>query len=149
MEIERKFLVNTIPELNNILYVDIQQDYLSLNPEVRLRRTYSISQVNFYLTVKSEGNLFREEFETEISDTTYLDLKRRSICSLSKTRYFIPLGRLIAELDIYLDGLQIVEVEFASIEDGLVFTPPDWFGQEITDMPEYKNKNLAKAPLEV
>ena len=50
------------------------------------------------------------------------------------------------ELDEFagkLAGLRIVEVEFESREAAAAFTPPPWFGEEITDDPRYLNANLA------
>lgn len=146
MEIERKFLIKSLPSLNKVRYIDIQQGYLSANPEVRIRKTTSFLNDHYYLTVKSAGLIAREEFEIEISAATYRELIDKVTKSLHKTRYFIPLdGELIAELDIYPDGLQTVEVEFPSVEKANEFIPPDWFGPEVTGRAEFKNKNLAKS----
>lgn len=65
-----------------------------------------------------------------------------------KNRYLIPLkDDLIAELDIYganLSNFANVEVEFNSTKDAILFTPPDWFGQEVTQNNRYSNASLAK-----
>ena len=53
-----------------------------------------------------------------------------------KERYLYPLGKQTAEIDIYLGNLKgyaRVEVEFATEQEAKTFTPPDWFGPEITD----------------
>jgi adenylate cyclase len=39
--------------------------------------------------------------------------------------------------------LLLVEVEFSSIDASRQFTPPDWFGVEVTEDQRYKNKQLA------
>ncbi len=36
-----------------------------------------------------------------------------------------------------------VEVEFGSVEEAEDFTPPGWFGQEITGREELSNRSLA------
>ena len=53
----------------------------------------------------------------------------------------------MAELDVYhgeLTGLVTVEVEFSSLEEAESFSPPAWFGEDITEDKRYKNKNLAR-----
>jgi hypothetical protein len=65
---------------------------------------------------------------------------------LEKTRYNIPCGGLTIELDIYggdLEGYTSVEVEFHNQDERDKFTPPEWFGREITDDLQYKNQSLA------
>ena len=144
MEIERKFLVKDLPNLDNYPHKDIVQGYISFNPEIRIRKAND----KYYLTTKSDGTITREEKETEINLTTYLTLlKIAKGRIISKTRYFIPLAdSLTAELDIYheeLEGLVTVEVEFLNLEDAQDFTIPTWFLTDITEDKRYKNKNLA------
>ena len=65
---------------------------------------------------------------------------------VSKTRYTLLVGEDTVELDRFegaLKGLLLVEVEFASLEEARRFTPPDWFGQEVTEDKRYKNKHLS------
>ena len=53
----------------------------------------------------------------------------------------------VAEVDRYqgeLDGLWTVEVEFGSLEASRAFSPPDWFGREVTDDQRYRNAALAR-----
>ena len=67
---------------------------------------------------------------------------------VEKKRQFYGLKNgLIAELDTYLGknaGLMTVEVEFPSEEAAHNFIPPDWFGEDVSDVLEYKNSLLAK-----
>ena len=64
-----------------------------------------------------------------------------------KGRYRIPIASgLTAELDVYEGvraGLQVVEVEFSSESQARAFTPPPWFGQEVTRDTRYTNAELA------
>ena len=64
---------------------------------------------------------------------------------IRKTRTRIPLeNKLIAELDVYHGiDLRVVEVEFKNKSEVDAFIPPQWFGEEVTDNKQYKNKNLA------
>lgn len=148
MEIERKFLVKSLPNLNNYQKHDISQGYISIDPVVRLRKQDS----SYYLTKKSKGSLIREEIEVEISQEVYdilLSLIQTRI--IEKTRYKIPLENgLIAELDIYhndLASLYTVEVEFKTMKEAQSFIPPNWFGEDITEDNRFKNNNLATEDL--
>lgn len=108
--------------------------------EVRLRQ----SGEQYFRTVKSGGNEIRDEFEIEITRDQFEGFWPATAGKrLTKTRYRIPPD---VELDIYhgnLQGLQIVEVEFESVEAKNKFAPLSWFGKEVTDDERYKNKNLA------
>jgi CYTH domain-containing protein len=145
MEIERKFLVKTLPEnLENYNNDDIIQGYISFKPEIRVRKRGE----KYYYTEKGEGTLFREETEKEITEAEFSRFFEK--CNgvyLEKTRYLIPLeNNLVAELDIYkgkLSHLKVIEVEFSNLEHANGFIPPEWFGEEITEKTEFRNKNLA------
>ena len=67
---------------------------------------------------------------------------------IKKQRYYYPLenGKM-AEIDCYygkLKSLKTVEVEFSSFEEANAFQKPDWFGKEVTDILEFKNRNLSQ-----
>ena len=36
----------------------------------------------------------------------------------------------------------MAEVEFPTEEAALAFTPPDWFGEDVTDDSRYHNSNM-------
>lgn len=141
-EIERKFLVKRLPFDSEISpFVPIEQGYLALEPEgqeVRLRRKGEL----YYLTVKSQGTLVREEHEVELSKEQFEVLwpgtaDRR----LQKDRYFFE----TFEVDIYkgnLQGLVVAEIEFGEAEKAKSFQLPDWLGKEITHINFLKNRNL-------
>ena len=146
-EIERKFLVHTIPD-NLVRYPNnrIVQGYLAVaddGTEVRLRRRAE----EFYLTQKSGGTLSREEWQTELSQRQFEALwPATNGRRVEKVRYEINHGDFKIELDVYGDklvGLATAEVEFASENECERFTPPAWIGREVTDDSRYKNKNLA------
>ncbi len=147
MEIERKYLVKKMPELNNYKFSDFEQSYISTNPVIRLR---SIDHKKYVLTIKSKGYLAREEFELSLTEEQYLNLlKKIEGNTISKRRYFIPIENgFTAELDIYekyLNKLCTVEVEFDTEEEANNFIPPEWFGEDITYNPAYKNSSLSKS----
>lgn len=144
LEIERKFLVDEIPNLSKYESNEIEQGYLSLTPEIRIRKKGD----SYFITMKGDGSLTRLETETKIDEVTYEILKNLVKGNLiKKTRYKIPLeDNLLAELDIYgdnLEGLYTVEVEFKDEEQANNFDVPYFFGKDITLDKRFKNKNLS------
>ena len=146
-EIERKFLVNKVPEnLNKHTSTEIIQGYLAITEdgtEVRVRKKGD----GYFLTVKNGFGLQRQEVEIDISRDQFEKLwsmtKGRRI---EKVRFEIDYSGMKIELDIYkgiLNGLLVAEVEFLSIDQAKSFIPPDWFGREVTEDERFKNKNLA------
>ena len=145
MEIERKFLLHSLPDgIDQYEHADIEQAYISVEPTIRLRKRNN----EYYLTVKQGGFLAREEVEFSITKTQFDHLWEKIETNIiRKTRVLIPLqDGLIAEADIYqgvLQGLMTVEVEFDNIDQANCFNPPSWFGPDVTDDPNYSNSSLA------
>lgn len=146
MEIERKYLIKEIPfNLDNYKKRRIEQGYLSTEPVVRVRQDND----NYYLTYKSAGFIAREEYNLPLTKDSYEHLIEKSDgIVLTKDRYEIPLDEThIIELDIFhghYEGLILAEVEFASIEESDSFTPPQWFGEDVSMSSKYHNSNLSK-----
>ncbi|MBQ7226142.1 MAG: CYTH domain-containing protein [Clostridia bacterium] len=143
MEIERKFLVNRLPNLDGVKFSQIKQGYFSINPEKRVRQRDD----KYYVTEKGEGDMVREEHEWEIDKVEAEELFRMSKTYIvEKTRYYLPYGKYTVELDVYkgrYEGLIVAEVEFESEREALDFAPPLWFGNDITKDKSYKNMVLA------
>lgn len=146
MEIERKYLVKTVPfSLSGYKCRIIEQAYLNTEPVVRIRQDND----DYYLTYKSKGFLEREEYNLPINRQSYEHLRTKADgIILTKKRYEIPLHeKYTIELDIFEgvhSGLILAEVEFPSREEAENFTAPDWFGEDVTFQPEYYNSNLSK-----
>ena len=150
MEIERKYLLDCVPfDLSPYTKSYLAQSYISTDPAIRLRKSVSTEKTEYVLTVKGVGLLVRDEFELTLSQEQYekLMLKTETV-PIVKTRYRIPLDdSLVAELDIYhefFEGLITVEVEFSSQAQADEFSPPPWFGRDVTFDSAYKNSALAK-----
>jgi adenylate cyclase len=145
MEVERKFLVSELPDLDGTQSDEIEQGYLAIGPdgEVRVRRKGE----KLVLTAKRGSGIARDEAEIELDRADFdllwqLTEGRR----LHKRRYVVPLGDLGIEVDVYegdLEGLVVAEVEFASEEEARRFEPPDWLGEEATGDERYLNETLA------
>ena len=145
MEIERKFLIEKKIDLDSLEFDDIVQGYITLDPEVRVRSKGG----KYYYTSKSEGDMARDEREKEISAETYFSLMQdRNGGIVEKRRYYMPYGKYTIEIDKYcshLEGVVVAEVESETMEEAESFTPPNWFGREVTCDARFKNKNLSFA----
>lgn len=146
MEIERKYLISQLPEdFKEYPCRIIEQGYLNTEPVVRIRRDND----KYELTYKSKGFMTREEYNLPLTKDAYEHLlpkiDGRLIC---KKRYMIPLNEaLTIELDVFegeLSPLILAEVEFPDNEAALSFTPPDWFGEDVTFSREYHNSYLSQ-----
>ena len=149
MEIERKYLIkdiNTLPiNLKDYPHHEIEQAYLNTDPVIRVRRQDN----DYYLTYKSKGLMAREEYNLPLNKISYEHLLEKADGNiLTKTRYEIPLNdHLTIELDIFhgkFEGLILAEVEFPSMEEAESFTPPEYFGEDVTFSTEYHNSTLSQ-----
>ena len=146
MEIERKYLISSIPEdLSPYKCRLIEQGYLSKNPVVRVRKDND----EYYLTYKGNGLLAREEANLPLTKESYEHLIQKADGNIiTKHRYEIPdgTGKTI-ELDIFdgvFKGTIVAEVEFESIEEANSYIAPSWFIQDVTNDPQYHNSNMSK-----
>ena len=147
-EIERKFLVDGPPAFAlESPGEDIDQGYLVSDgqTEIRVRKKGGTC----FLTVKKGHGEVREETEVEITGSQFDSLwPLTEGWRVRKRRHRIDLeGGLVAEMDIYLErleGLFTVEVEFDSEPASTGFSPPGWFGREVTGDVAYSNQQMAR-----
>lgn len=145
MEIERKFLLNTIPtDLYDYPCHTIEQGYLCTNPVVRIRK----EDDTYYLTYKGKGKMAREEYNLPLTAESYAHLCEKIDGRLiTKVRYLVPIhDGLTAEVDVFSSpqqGLHLAEVEFTSIEAANAFVPPEWFGEDVTEDGRYHNSFMS------
>ncbi|MTH62251.1 CYTH domain-containing protein [Paracoccus litorisediminis] len=147
LEIERKFLLRILPDLDGVPSAEIRQGYVTSSEdsiELRLRQ----SDKNHFLSIKGGEGLVRSEREVAITaaqfEALWPETEGRRV---EKTRFKggLPGGQTY-DLDIYagtLKSLMTVEVEFPSEAAAEAFVPPDWFGMDVTLDKRYRNKALA------
>ncbi len=170
IEIERKFLARMpdqdeltatgsssggVASAGNILPVclhgdSIRQGYICSGTtavtRVRVRNTRG------FITLKgpvAADGMSRLEFEYEIP---FEDANQMlgSLCSgsiIEKTRYEIPFGGILWELDVFFGdnkGLIIAEVEL--VDPFQTVTLPDWVLEEVSGNLRYSNSSLARSP---
>ncbi len=142
MEIERKFLLNSVPELAGYEVKEIEQAYLCRRPVMRIRR----SNDKYIFTYKGGGMMAREEANLPLTKEAFDELLSKTEGPIiKKKRYMIPYGTYTIELDYFESpnpGLFMAEVEFPTVEEAILFEKPDWFGEEVTDNPAYHNSNM-------
>jgi adenylate cyclase len=146
VEIERKFLVDELP--GDLDWHDeraLRQGYVALDgdTEVRVRD----DDGSWRLTIKHGGGGRRVEEDMEV------DARRGEALweltegrRVEKRRRRMAYGSAMLEIDEYegdLRGLLVAEVEFDDEAASDAFTPPDWFGSEVTEDGRYKNRALA------
>lgn len=145
MEIERKYLIQNLPDnLEDYPHRCLEQGYLSTGPVVRVRK----DDDRYELTYKSGGLMVREEYNLPLTRSSYEHLKAKIDGRLiTKKRYLIPYGTYTIELDVFendLAPLLLAEVEFETEEEALAFTPPEWFGEDVTFSKLYHNSVLSQ-----
>jgi len=157
-EYERKFLVLADRfvrsfEKGTALRKDIRQGYLALAPaQVRVREISG----EYVLEIKGDddleidvGALQRQEGRLLLE--TYAP---RVAAVIEKTRYVVPgafdVDSMCWEIDVFKGDnapLVVAEIEMPRKTYPLdAFDWPDWIGDEVTDDPRFKNKNLAVRP---
>ena len=146
MEIEKKFIPTDLPkDLDSYEHHVIEQAYLNTAPVVRIRK----QDDDYVLTYKGSGMMAREEYNLPLTQEAYEHLKSKADgLVISKTRYLIPeKNGLTIELDVFhedYEGLLLAEVEFPSEEAANSYTPPAWFGRDVTFSSDYHNSTLSK-----
>jgi len=151
-EIERKYLLNSLPSkvetashkfmvIHGWIPGEVIQERITWNNR---------GDGEFWRAIKTGKGLERIEAQERIDAALYVKLidacgDRR----IEKTRYCIPEGNLVWEIDEFvgkLQGLYLAEIEIPST-DFEVSIPP-WFlycmVKEVTDDPDYLNINLVK-----
>ena len=153
MEIERKWFMQSAPDLPELSHTRMEQCYLSLLPELRIRRYQDLTSENadrYDLTIKSEGLLAREEIIKELSEQEYRVLLEMNgglppIVKDHRTyaygKYILEFSRVDPERE---EGFTYAEVEFPTVEEAVAFSPPDWFGEETTNRPERRMRSYWK-----
>ena len=146
-EIERKFLVTgeawKVPGQGML----IRQGYLNADPwrVVRVRTMGGRAA----LTIKGRSvGATRAEFEYEIPLADAHELLEICVQPLiEKTRYRVPVGSLVWEIDEFHganQGLTVAECELESEDQDV--PKPDWVGEEVTGDPRYFNSSLVADP---
>ena len=129
LELELAWLVRHIPkDLFKKKSCEIRQGYLqSSDPKVKDVR------------IREKDGKYTYTIKTFIKNSQETGFNREENKQLSKKEfenYWHDAVKKIREVDVYkdnLEGLNVVEVEFPSIDAYKTFEKPNWFGKEVTD----------------
>ena len=144
IESERKFKLKYLP--SGLESFEIKQAYLMLaeGKQLRVRITQSADDIKSHICYKAnvEGSVTdKHEYEYQIPNDHALELFNSTNIRLSKTRYSTNHQGGHVDIDIYANGLQVVEIETPA---GIELTHlPDYCGEELTGLREYSNIKLA------
>ena len=148
VEIERKFLVKTMPSKEISISKKIKQGYIINGKHniVRVRRKDN----DHFVTIKGNTiGITRLEFEYPIPRKDAEDMFD-NLCGhniIEKTRHYVHNAGHTWEIDEFHgnnQGLIVAEIELESEKEK--FEVPDWVGDEVTQDLRYYNMNLTIHP---
>lgn len=157
IEIERKFLLKSLPDIEPVDKIKIWQYYYKNSEGIWERARQMDSKVKgkkFVHTVKTRiSDMSNDEQEKELTKAEFLSFRRRCIKYpgsskvLKKIRHVYADGELKWEVDLFTESatLIIAEVEIQSEDYDLQI--PDFILKkmllEVTSMKQFGNRSLA------
>ncbi len=135
LEIERKFLLSTLPDVNGIAPIEYERYFLERGNGVETRVQKKGNKYTYEKKIEKEGIGRERAEEREISEEEFNTLKKTASKAILRTRY--DTSPLIA-IQVYhgdYEGLIRYEVEFNTVEEAQAFVPEPWLGKEITNSP--------------
>lgn len=147
-EIERKYRVE--PSAIEGVIKGLTGDKLAqgyINESGMTTRVRLVGEDKALLTLKTRADgISRREFEYEIpyEDGEFL-MKECGTRVLYKTRYHVPVGNHVWDVDVYhgaLTGLVTAEVELT--DEAEAFEMPDWVGEDVSEDGAYTNESMAR-----
>jgi adenylate cyclase len=138
IEKERKFILKELPTDLTPSY--IQQGYLMFDGNKHLR-VRVIDDVRAVLTYKTIHNsTVRTEYEYEIPLADAIEMLNSTDVKLAKIRYKTEFDGNQVDIDIFENGLKVVEIEYKDELNNI----PDYCGIEVTEDNRFSNINIAK-----
>ncbi len=144
-EIERKFLIKSLPDLSQSRCISYERYFLSNDPgfEERIQKKGEDYEIERKFKI---SDLSRKTEKQPISKEGFELLKKSVSRSIIRDSYDISSSPRIT-IKIYHgdhEGLVRAEVEFTSEEEAKSFVPPDWMGEEITNTKLGRDSELVK-----
>lgn len=142
-EIERKFLIKKLPSLTDYEAVTYERYFLFINQDIEIRIQKKWDKYEFERK-ETIHNLSSQKQKFEITQQEFDELKKTALSFIIRKSYHISSHPDIT-IKIYewiFEGLKRVEVEFDDEPSAQAFTPPDWFWEEITQSPLWRDSKL-------
>jgi CYTH domain-containing protein len=141
---ERKFLVKNLPDLSDWKKEEIQQWYTTepnYDESIRIRK---YDDGRCYVDIIQGFGKIREKFGKKSDWNNFKNKNMDNIPSIKKTRYKKSFANILMCIDIFDNGLKLVEIESYDNEFSIDnFDIPEWFSEEVTELMKYTNNWLA------
>lgn len=141
-EIERKFLVKELPELDDFAACRITQWYLSKPTDDVSIRIRLYDDTRCYYDMKQGLGKIRQEMGWKCSFTEVRPFLKHAEC-IKKIRYKKYIDDILLVIDVFESGLKLIEIESDHESSVDNFDIPEWFGEEVTGKIEYTNNWIA------
>lgn len=157
IEIERKFLLKSLPEIDPIDSIDIEQLYLYRNNIWERVRTWTSRKdlsVKYIHTIKTNVSKSSNiEDEKYISSEEFEEFKK--LCyspgweslQIFKTRHIYPQGKLFWEVDEFHNNYRLIIAELEIPKKNYKISIPDYISDlillEVTGVKQFSNKSLS------
>ena len=147
IEIERKFLINTMPTEEPVRIHKIRQSYVAREGHNSVRVREKDGQ--FILSIKTNNagggrNELEYNISSEEGDVLFYSADNEVI---EKVRNIYEINGLLWEVDVFKganEGLIIAEIELDNINQDIHI--PNWVGPEVTELSKFYNANLTSRP---
>lgn len=141
-ETERKWILPQLPDIGNQKPIKYERHFLYIGEGIEIRIQKKGSKFEFERKVKATG-LTRTGQKFEITEDEFNNLKQYSTGSIIRESYKLNEISIKVYSGKY-KGLIRAEVEFDSEQKAEKFSPPEWFGKEITDSVFGKDNYLVR-----
>lgn len=157
LEIERKFLLKSVPDIKPVEIIKIEQFYFKNSKGIweRARSWHSDKNGMKYIhTVKksvSKGVNLEDEYY--MTSEQFQEFKNHCFsCDeyrhISKERWIYPDGPLFWEVDVFNSGYNLIIAEIEIPIKSYKLTIPDFIKDkmllEVTEMKQFSNRSLSK-----
>lgn len=134
-EIERKFLVQDMPNIKGIIPAVQERYFLQRGDLIEERIQKNGTIFEYELKVALSPREWRRQKKI-ITEGEFLELTRRASKVLVRKSYSLSKKNPRISIKMYqgiYKGFIFAEVEFDSLRDSEIFTPLEWMGTEITN----------------
>lgn len=156
IEIERKFLLKSLPEQKPLEIIKVKQWYLKIDGIWERVRSMdsSIGTKKWVHTVKTKiSDMSSEEAEREITKKEFSQFVKRCKCIgensryIAKERHIYPHGSLKWEVDLFRQKCHIIIAEVEIPSEDYPLHIPEFIDRkkliEVTGMKQFSNKSLS------
>ena len=156
LEIERKFLLKSLPKRDPDEIIDIDQFYMKRSGRWERARTWFSDKTDnrkwihtIKKSISKKINMEDEKFLTEDEYNTFVDecIAHTDSKYISKKRYIYKEGALKWEVDMFDSGYHLIIAELEIPDENFKIEFPDYIKDvlllEVTGLKQFSNRNLS------